>query len=72
MKNGIYKVKPWGEMDAHVSGIGVGDKTGLTIWTIFMERNCPKSRNIRIRDDKWNISGEEFPVCPEMFEDGPI
>jgi hypothetical protein len=62
MKNGIYKIKPWDEIKYLVA----------PIWGGYMEKNCPKSRNIRIFNDKWNISGEEFPVCPEMFEDGPI
>jgi hypothetical protein len=68
MKNGIYKVKPW-ESVKHISDY---TKRPYAFWTPTMERNCPKSRQIRIFNDKWNISGEEFPVCPEMFEEGPI
>jgi hypothetical protein len=64
MKNGIYKVKPFSKMYVEL-GLVEG-------WTMYMEEHCPKSRQIRIFNDKWNISGEEFPVCPEMFEDGPI
>jgi hypothetical protein len=72
MKNGIYKVKPWGDLLGICEPGTEIDDPMIIVWTSFMEHSCPKSRQIRIFNDKWNISGEEFPVCPQMFEDGLI
>ena len=75
MKNGIYKVKPWRDLVKTYGVIATNSEVYIPMdarWTDHMEANCPKSRQIRIFNDKWNISGDEYPVCPEMFEDGPI